>query len=189
MYMLIHEEAPKSILPAPGSMLLGAASAGPFKSMHAEWQASLCQVHAHTSIVPEAGGMLLGSASFEEAGQVVARDLSGQCIRWVAPAPLLAPFTSLMDLNLSDNELPSLACLAPLLALHTLRLPANRLTTLGTLPRGAFPALEHLDLSFNQLKNDPVGLHGLAALPRLRHLDLSGGVIPSFSKYTVLTQH
>ena len=120
--------------------------------------------------------MLLGRAGAGEASEVVTRDLSGRCIRWVAPAPILAPFTSLMDLNLSDNELPSLACLAPLHALHTLRLPANQLTTLGTLPRGAFPALEHLDLAFNQLKNDPVGLHGLATLPHLRHLDLSGGL-------------
>ena len=127
-------------------------------------------------ILPASGRMLLGRAGAEEASEVVMRDLSGRCIRWAPPAPILAPFTSLMDLKLSDNELPSLACLAPLHALHTLRLPANQLTTLGTLPRGAFPALEHLDLAFNQLKNDPVGLHGLATLPHLQHLDLSGGL-------------
>ena len=128
------------------------------------------------------GGMLLEQASPDEAKEVMTRDLSGRCIRWVAPATALAPFTSLADLNLSDNELPSLVCLAPLHALHTLCVPANHLTTLGTLPRGAFPALEHLDLAFNQLKNDPAGLHGLAALPNLRHLNLSGVLLTISSR-------
>ena len=130
----------------------------------------LCQ----TRLCHDSGGMLLGQGSLDDAADLVTCDLSGRCIRWVAPAPALALFTALADLNLSDNHLPNMACLAPLQALHTLRLPANDLSSLGSLPKSAFAALEHLDLAFNQLKSNPVGMHGLAALPNLRHLNLSG---------------
>lgn len=79
-------------------------------------------------------------------------------------------------LDLSCNQLVCLAPLSALSALRVLNLQGNCITHSpaagGSLPPGAFPRLEELDLSYNALT--PEGLHSLAQLPRLRHLNVSG---------------
>ena len=85
-------------------------------------------------------------------------------------------FPSLQCLDLSDNQISSLAPLAALSLLRRLDVASNTIHTLSDLPLDAFRFLETLDVSYNHL--DAEGLFAkeapLGHLPRLRHLSSSG---------------
>ncbi|KAL4434179.1 hypothetical protein ABPG75_000620 [Micractinium tetrahymenae] len=86
-------------------------------------------------------------------------------------APSLAQLCNLRELDVSSNELQDVSPLAPLPCLFRLSVGGNPLARWPAVA-GGFAALEILDCSFTHLQ--PAALQALAALPRLRQLDISG---------------
>lgn len=76
------------------------------------------------------------------------------------------------EVDLSGNQLEDVGALAALPSLSKLNLAGNRLRSWAQ-GDGRFAALESLDCSFNH-NLEPRVLQGLAELPRLRALDISG---------------
>jgi len=125
------------------------------------------------------GFALLRASKAELPEEVVAASLSKKSLRGYE-AEDLAFFSALKILDLSDNRLVGVAPLAALQGLKQLYVQGNALRGALDLAPGAFAGLETLDASFNAL--GPETLVPLAALPRLRKLDLGGNaaVGPAF---------
>jgi hypothetical protein len=101
--------------------------------------------------------------------QAMRADLQDMDIEGVTEEDL-AFFSNLCSVDLGENCVP-LELLRTLPALQELRLHCNSVRDIGDLGVNGFAKLEVLDLSYNMLEVDAIGR--LAALPRLRRLDLT----------------
>eukprot|EP00798_Chlamydomonas_sp_ICE-L_P016387 gene16387-22589_t len=89
-------------------------------------------------------------------------------------------FIALKVIDLSDNRVPDLNCLAPLPVLRNCNLATNRLKLLGDInPEVAFQHLEVLDLSYNLLSADELLGGSCMQQQTLRELDASGNGLKS----------
>jgi Leucine-rich repeat (LRR) protein len=117
---------------------------------------------------------------------VFGADLGGKNITAVAGDDA-AFILRLATLDLSDNRV-ELDQLASFPALRALTLQCNSLRRVGTLPTGAFPQLEKLDLSVNSMP--AADLSALAQLKCLTELDVSSNglaSLPPMSGFKELT--
>ena len=115
------------------------------------------------------GFLLLDSCGVELPEQAMRADLQDMDIEGVTEEDL-AFFSNLCSVDLGENCVP-LELLRTLPALQELRLHCNSVRDIGDLGVNGFVKLEVLDLSYNMLEVDAIGR--LAALPRLRRLDLT----------------
>uniref|UniRef100_A0A7S3XTX8 Leucine-rich repeat-containing protein 51 n=1 Tax=Heterosigma akashiwo TaxID=2829 RepID=A0A7S3XTX8_HETAK len=116
---------------------------------------------------PLDGFDLLQAAGVQFPDEARRADASGKGYEEVNTADL-GYFVRLATLDVSENHL-ALEWFCRLPRLKDLRLAYNGLTALG--PQEGYPALMRLDLSYNAV--EPAALGCLAALPRLRALDLT----------------
>lgn len=89
---------------------------------------------------------------------------------------ICSAFHCLQTLNLSDNQLTSIAVLAELPLLRNLDVASNALQILTDWPNHAFALLERLDLSYNLLSTSAIfsTTSPLGRLPRLTTLNVEG---------------
>lgn len=114
--------------------------------------------------------MLLDAAHVDFPDEAMRADVSGRSLHSVMRQDM-EYFRSLQFLDASENQL-SLEDFTCLASLEELRLSCCMLASVPTLPSGSFPCLTVLDLSYNSV--DSATIPRLAAIPRLRQLDLSG---------------